>query len=98
MNGKESVYRSWRPDKIPSRFLSTKIFGISNDYWQSQISKTYAVKNKLAILTLTVNMGVYKALTKAASKEGSEEAKKNGINKKNKQRVLILSSRGVTYR
>ena len=37
---------------------------------------------------------VYKSLSKAA---GHKEAPTNGI-KKNKQRVLILSSRGVTYR
>lgn len=39
---------------------------------------------------------VYKSLSKATGKK-DEEGPANGI-KKNKQRVLVLSSRGVTYR
>jgi hypothetical protein len=39
---------------------------------------------------------VYKALSKAGSKK--EETASNGVTKENKQRVLILSSRGVTFR
>lgn len=38
---------------------------------------------------------VYKSLSKSSSTKGPSE---NGVVKKNKQRVLILSSRGVTYR
>lgn len=38
---------------------------------------------------------VYKSLSKSFSSKGPSE---NGVVKKNKQRVLILSSRGVTYR
>lgn len=38
---------------------------------------------------------VYKSLSKSGSKK--EESSSNGV-KKNRQRVLILSSRGVTYR
>lgn len=38
---------------------------------------------------------VYKSLSK--SNEHKEEGTSNGV-KKNKQKVLILSSRGVTYR
>ena len=38
---------------------------------------------------------VYKSLSKTDSKK--KEAPSNGV-KKNRQRVLILSSRGVTYR
>lgn len=39
---------------------------------------------------------VYKSLSKAGSKK-EDNAPTNGV-KKNKQRVLVLSSRGVTYR
>ena len=38
---------------------------------------------------------VYKSLSKSAAPKASNT---NGVSKKNKQRVLILSSRGVTYR
>lgn len=42
---------------------------------------------------------VYKSLSKSASKT-DKDTDSNGtvIERKNKQRVLILSSRGVTYR
>ena len=39
---------------------------------------------------------VYKSISKQSSK-GDDNAPANGV-RKNKQRVLILSSRGVTYR
>ena len=39
---------------------------------------------------------VYKSLSKATGQK-EEEVPVNGV-KKNKQRVLILSSRGITYR
>jgi len=44
---------------------------------------------------------VYRTLSKSSGKEVEAEDKSNGASggmKKNKQRVLILSSRGVTYR
>lgn len=41
-------------------------------------------------------MAVYKSISKQSSK-GDDNAPTNGV-RKNKQRVLILSSRGVTYR
>lgn len=42
---------------------------------------------------------VYRTLSKSSGKEVDTEDKSNGSGmKKNKQRVLILSSRGVTYR
>lgn len=42
---------------------------------------------------------VYRTLSKSSGKEVDSEDKSNGAGmKKNKQRVLILSSRGVTYR
>lgn len=40
---------------------------------------------------------VYKALSKSAN-DKADDASANGVIKRNKQRVLILSSRGVTYR
>jgi ribosome biogenesis protein BRX1 len=40
---------------------------------------------------------VYKTLSKGSKDAGANESAQ-GVNKKNKQRVLILSSRGVTYR
>lgn len=41
---------------------------------------------------------VYKSLSKGGSK-GEKDTEGNGpVERKNKQRVLILSSRGVTYR
>ncbi|GAW27127.1 putative ribosome biogenesis protein BRX1 [Rosellinia necatrix] len=39
---------------------------------------------------------VYKALSKSANDKA--DAPTNGVAKRNKQRVLILTSRGVTYR
>jgi ribosome biogenesis protein BRX1 len=39
---------------------------------------------------------VYKSLSKGSSKK-EEESSSNGV-RKNKQRVLVLSSRGVTFR
>lgn len=42
---------------------------------------------------------VYKSLSKSASKADKDTDGSNGaVERKNKQRVLILSSRGVTYR
>jgi ribosome biogenesis protein BRX1 len=42
---------------------------------------------------------VYKSLSKSASKADKDTNGSNGaVERKNKQRVLILSSRGVTYR
>jgi ribosome biogenesis protein BRX1 len=41
---------------------------------------------------------VYKTLSKSSSKEDKEEQSNGTVERKNKQRVLILSSRGVTYR
>lgn len=40
---------------------------------------------------------VYKALSKSVD-DKADDASSNGVVKRNKQRVLILSSRGVTYR
>jgi ribosome biogenesis protein BRX1 len=43
---------------------------------------------------------VYKSLSKSSAPKADRdtEATKGGVERKNKQRVLILSSRGVTYR
>lgn len=41
---------------------------------------------------------VYKALSKSANDKADDASAANGVAKRNKQRVLILSSRGVTYR
>lgn len=41
---------------------------------------------------------VYKSLSKSSSKEDKETESNGAVERKNKQRVLILSSRGVTYR
>jgi hypothetical protein len=41
---------------------------------------------------------VYKSLSKSASKADKETENNGTVERKNKQRVLILSSRGVTYR
>lgn len=41
---------------------------------------------------------VYKSLSKSASKAEEDTDGKAIVGRKNKQRVLILSSRGVTYR
>lgn len=40
---------------------------------------------------------VYKSLSKTDSKKADTPSSSNGV-KKNKQRVLVLSSRGVTFR
>ena len=40
---------------------------------------------------------VYKSLSKASGRKDEVTGPANGV-KKNKQRVLILSSRGITYR
>src|SRR5262245_29710719 len=40
---------------------------------------------------------VYKALSKTSSKKSSQPPATNGV-KENRQRVLMLTSRGVTYR
>jgi ribosome biogenesis protein BRX1 len=41
---------------------------------------------------------VYKSLSKSTSKADKETDTNGTVERKNKQRVLILSSRGVTYR
>ena len=41
---------------------------------------------------------VYKSLSKSASKADKDTEGNGTVERRNKQRVLILSSRGVTYR
>lgn len=41
---------------------------------------------------------VYKALAKSVNDKADDASAANAAVKRNKQRVLILSSRGVTYR